>query len=278
MRKNIKLFAYNNLRNLLKRENNPQYGFFGNYKTWEDAEKECTGYGANNILEKVKNSLLQVKSGLAVYERDSVLINEIQYSWHLLSCFLKAAVENENRLHILDFGGSLGSSFFQNKPFLPPLKEFSWNIVEQAHFVDCGRKHFQDETLHFYPDILSCSKEHKCNVLLLSGVLQYLKNPYELIEQFKKLKCTYVIIDRTPFTSDNSDRISVQKVPPEIYQASYVHRFFNEAKLLDVWTSSSQGSERYKVLCSFDVHDWSNVENTYYKGFILKLQSESKTP
>jgi putative methyltransferase (TIGR04325 family) len=255
-------------RKKIKRKNNPQYGFFRNYKTWEDAEKECTGYGADNILEKVKNAMLQVKSGIAVYERDSVLFYEIQYSWHLLSCFLKAAVENENRLHILDFGGSLGSSFFQNKPFLPPLKEFSWNIVEQAHFVDCGKKYFQDETLHFYPDILSCSKERKCNVLLLSGVLQYLKNPYELIEQFKELKCTYVIIDRMTFTSDN-DRIAVQEVPSWIYEASWVIRFFNEAKFLDAWTLASRGNEGYEVLCSFDNY----VDPS--KGFILKFRGKT---
>jgi putative methyltransferase (TIGR04325 family) len=245
-----------------------KYGWFGNYPTWEEAEALCTGYDADNILEKVKDALLKVKAGEAVYERDSVLFDEVEYAWTLLACLEKAAIENENRLSVLDFGGSLGSTYFQNKPFLSSIKELSWNILEQPHFVDCGKKYFQDETLHFYSDIVTCRQENNCNVLLLSSVLQYLENPYEWIEQFKNLDCEYVIIDRTPFTSGNSDRITMQKVPPFIYKATYVCRFFNEEKLLNVWR------DKYELLCAFDTLDVSNLKNTYFKGFVLKRKKE----
>ena len=50
----------------------------GDYKTWEDAQARCTGYDSEIILDKVKNSLLKVKNGEAIYERDSVLFDEIQ--------------------------------------------------------------------------------------------------------------------------------------------------------------------------------------------------------
>jgi putative methyltransferase (TIGR04325 family) len=277
IKKRIKLFIPPILLSLLKQKDGkpeiaPEYGFFGNYETWEEAEAQCTGYDATNILEKVKDALLQVKTGKAIYERDSVVFDEIRYSWPLLSCLLRAASENENKLHILDFGGSLGSSFFQNKSFLPPLKEFSWNIVEQVHFVDCGKKYFQDDILHFYPDAVRCMKEHKCNVLLLSSVIQYLKNPYEWIEQFKELDCAYVIIARTAFTSNTTDRITVQKVPPSIYEASYVCRFFNEKNFMDAWTSTAQGESGYKVVSSFEdyIDPANDSEKTYFKGFILK--------
>ena len=75
-------------------------GWFGNYDKWED-------------VEKVKASILKVKNGEAVYERDSVLFDEIHYSQPLLSAFDKSIIDN--RLHIVDFGGSLVSSYFKNR-------------------------------------------------------------------------------------------------------------------------------------------------------------------
>jgi putative methyltransferase (TIGR04325 family) len=38
----------------------------------------------------------------------------------------------------LDFGGSLGSSYFQNKKFLDALRLVEWNVVEQENFVATG--------------------------------------------------------------------------------------------------------------------------------------------
>ena len=54
-------------------------GFFGNYITWEQARKECSGYDTDVIFAKVKAALLKVKTGHAAYERDSVLFDTIQY-------------------------------------------------------------------------------------------------------------------------------------------------------------------------------------------------------
>ena len=45
-----------------------------------------------------------MKNGEAVYERDSVLFDEIQYSWGLLAGLQKAALENDGKLCVLDFG------------------------------------------------------------------------------------------------------------------------------------------------------------------------------
>lgn len=242
----------------------PKYGWSGDYKTWEDAESRCTGYDADNILEKVKDALLKVKNGSAAYERDSVIFDEIEYAWPLLACLERAAIENDNRLNVLDFGGSLGSTYFQNRNFLSGLSNLSWNIVEQPHFVEYGQTYFQDEKLKFYPDIESCLQEQKPNVLVLSSVLQYLKNPYEWIELFKGVGCRYVIIDRTAFTERDRDHITVQKVSPTIYNASYVCRFFSEHQMLQAWL------DQYDVLCQFDVLDVSNLENTYFRGFTFK--------
>lgn len=115
------------------------YGWHGNYSDWKTASEKCSGYDSAIILEKVKESTLKVKEGIAPYERDSVIFSEIQYSYPLLSGLVWIAGENKGKLNVLDFGGSLGSSYYQNKLFLDTLTEVKWCIVEQPGFVETGK-------------------------------------------------------------------------------------------------------------------------------------------
>lgn len=43
-----------------------KYGFFGDFLTWKDAVNVSTGYNSDEIIKKVKESILKVKSGEAV--------------------------------------------------------------------------------------------------------------------------------------------------------------------------------------------------------------------
>jgi hypothetical protein len=72
---------------LLKAYNN-FYSFTGSFSSWEEAVKKSTGFDSPSIVEKVKKSLLKVKNGEAVYERDSVLFDKIEYSWPLLASLM----------------------------------------------------------------------------------------------------------------------------------------------------------------------------------------------
>jgi len=220
----------------MRKKSNPNVSnnilWTGNYSSWQEAEQYSTGYDESLILEKCKDALLKVKNGEAVYERDSVIFDEIQYSWGLLAGLQKAAIENNNKLSVLDFGGSLGSSYYQNKAFLSGLSTLNWCIVEQPHFVECGKKYFEDEHLTFCYTIEECLKKNKPNVLLLASVVNYLENPYSWIEKFVSLKIPYIILDRTGVISGSDDLLTVQTVPPSIYEASYPCWFLSEEKLL----------------------------------------------
>jgi len=240
----------------------------GDYASWAEAKSTCTGYDSSNILAKCKTALLKVKSGQAIYERDSVLFDEIQFSWGLLAALQKVALENDGKLCVLDFGGSLGSTYYQNKGFLSSLKSLQWCIVEQPHFVDCGKEYFENEQLKFYPTIEECLMQFKPNVLLLSSVLQYLERPHEWIEKFVSLGIENIITDRTSFVEADEDILTIQNVPEEIYIASYPCWFFNERKMLTKFNGyTSLGSfesfcERSLLINSFYNANW--------KGHILK--------
>ena len=112
--------------------------FVGNYPTWDEACKASSGYDSALILNKVKNALLKVKNGEAVCERDSVLFDKIQYSWPLLSGLLWIASQKKNRLSLVDFGGSLGSTYYQNRKFLIHMEMLQWSIIEQKRLLNVG--------------------------------------------------------------------------------------------------------------------------------------------
>lgn len=203
--------------------------FEGDYATWDEAASHCTGYDAKSILAKVLEATLKVKRGEAEFERDSVLFKEIEYSWPVLAGLMWAAARNGGQLNVLDFGGALGSSYFQNRKFLQTLPEVRWNVVEQAHYVEAGKKDIQDEQLLFYETIENCLNQNQPNIILLSSVLQYLPNSYELLRCLIAVQPDIFILDRTCYSNKNNyEMIRVQHVPDSIYSASYPCRYFNE--------------------------------------------------
>jgi putative methyltransferase (TIGR04325 family) len=212
------------------------YGWFGNYASWEEAKKYCTGYDDKLILEKVKNACLKVKNKEAVFERDGVCFYEPAYLYPLLAVLLKIAGENNGELSVIDFGGSLGSAYMQHKAFLlPAVKRLNWYVVEQPHFVACGQQFFEDEHLHFRNTVEEVLAETPVHLLFSSGALPYIEKPYEYIEHWLKKKIKYIFLDKIPLIAQ-ADRINIQKVPPHIYVASYPSWFFNQPNFIQKFT------------------------------------------
>lgn len=260
----IKKFLPPILLDVLKSIQTSSYGWKGNYKSWEDAQNQAIGYDSDRILEKVRNALLKVKNGKAVYERDSVVFDEIQYSWPLLAGLMLAAAKNNGKLSVLDFGGSLGSTYYQNKKFLNQLDSVSWNIVEQNNFVKCGKKEFEDERLHFYSTIEDCKKEQTPNVLVLSSVLQYIEKPYKVLTELLQCEFEFIIIDRTPVKLIKENIITLQIVPPSIYNASYPCWIFNKTELMDFFNNNN-----YLLIESFISND-GVIDRCSFEGFIFR--------
>jgi hypothetical protein len=96
-----------------------------------------------------KEMTLKVKEGKGAYERDSVIFEIIEYEWHLLACLLWIAACNNNSLRVLDYGGSLGSLYYQHRDFLKYISDLRWTVVEQKSFVKCGKEQFENEHLKF---------------------------------------------------------------------------------------------------------------------------------
>jgi putative methyltransferase (TIGR04325 family) len=221
------------------------YGWFGDYQSWAEVTAAAGGYDAANILNKTKDALLCVKKGTAVYERDSMLFDKISYPFPLLSTLLRSATLLKRPLHIIDFGGSLGSTYFQVKEFIGPETCASWNIIEQEHYVTCGKEFFEEGQLQFYKTIEDCLKDKHVDFILLSSSVQYLPEPAVFLSKLASYNFDFIVFDRTAFHHGAKDRLTLQTVPPEIYTASYPAWFFNEQQFLHHFTSS------YRLFCEF---------------------------
>jgi putative methyltransferase (TIGR04325 family) len=244
------------------------YGWSGDYDTWQQALENCSGYEAANILEKVKEATLKVQRGEAVFERDSVLFHHPQFAFPLLSAVMWVALKKNSSLKVIDFGGSLGSTYFQNRFFLREIRDLQWNIIEQNNFVEAGKKLVEDERLRFFPLVEEAFSSSGADILIIACAIQYMEKPYELLHKLMAFNIPYVLLDNTPFNYQNRDRISIQKVPPSIYSASYPCWFLDYEHVKKVL------STKYQVVSEHNNEDVIELDGRQipYKGLLLELK------
>lgn len=264
----------NKALSLQKEPSLPKYGWFGDYISWEEAKKASVGYQDDEILNKVKTAILKVKNGEAAFERDSVNFDKIQYSWPISAALFWIAAQNFGVLNIVDFGGSLGSSYFQNRKFLRYLKKVNWNVIEQQKFTKIGKELLQNDELKFFDNVEECYTHTEPEAVLFSSVLQYIESPYSLLDKFFEKKIKFILVDLTGFTSNNEpSKITVQKVDPIIYDASYPSWIFNKEEFIRVFIQNS-----YELVEDFESEITINYmgKSSKYNGFIFKRKNVTK--
>lgn len=216
------------VKGIFRRKNQPMVSFEGRFPDFETACGVCgKGYGSDSIFEKVTKAALIVKEGRAAYERDGSIFYETEYYLQLLSVLYEVFMEF-GECNVIDFGGSLGSTFFQNKDkliqFIPKIQ---WNVVEQGHFVDWGKSHLENDKLKFH---YLMSEVDRCNLVLFGSSLQYLEDYHVYLKQIADRNVKYLVIDRLPVS--NETWVSVEYVHEPIYEACYPLHIICEDELI----------------------------------------------
>ena len=230
--------------------------FFGNFRTFEDAVKYCNKkqggcYEKPIILDRLLENATKLKNSTR---------KKIQKPT-ILSCIQKAALENNNKLNILDFGGSLGESYIRIKDIIKPIKIENYTVVEQPHFVKAGNEKLADNILNFKNTI---DEVGNIDCLILSGVLQCLPEPHNWIDKFLSKKYKFIVIDRIPFLNEGNDRLTVQKYK----NVNYPAWFFNEDKFM------SQFEKYYDIVFEWiDYNDSVKEIPSLYKGVFLRIKN-----
>lgn len=204
--------------------------YLGDYTCWDEANRECKGYDDEVIIKKVIESVQKVLHGEALWERDGYLFYKEKNIYPICATILKCAIQNRNQgVRILDIGGSLGSTYFQNKNYLTDVKNLEYIIAEQKHFTDYGKKYLEDKTLKFINSIDSFDDLGEIDIVLMSASLQYIWPNKMLIKKIQKLNARYLILDRIAVSSRT--RICKEIVSKEIYQSSYPMMIYTEDEI-----------------------------------------------
>ncbi len=214
--------------------------FSGPYRTWSDARAASTGSDEPALLARKTAAPRTVAAGRAAYERDTVLFPEPAADPLLLAELTALASLRPAGLRVLDFGGALGSTWFQHHPFLASLPPVAWHIVEQPEIAARGRAEFSGPHLTFHDSLDSALAAGPPDLVLVSSVLQYLPDPWPLLARLATLPARAWLITRTPFSDTlRSDTIVVQHVPAAIYAASYPAWIFSPATFTSFWDARS---------------------------------------
>jgi putative methyltransferase (TIGR04325 family) len=248
-----------------------KYGWIGNFENWGAAKNKCAGYDEEQILSQVLQSSLKVKNGESAWERDGLNFDQIYYSWPLLSHLMLIAAKNNGNLSLIDFGGSLGTTYFQNRQFLQKLSKVTWSIIEQAHFVKAGNEQIAFEALDFFETIDLAFKKHKnYDAILINCVIPYLENPYEILYDVKSFSFKTIIIENTYYHMEAEDRICVQTVDPMFYGSvsSYPSRFLDYEKVKNIFL------DKYEVFHEYDTGVVLYLDNKTikYRSLILNFK------
>lgn len=254
----------------LPRENNADYYFTGNYHSWQEARRHVRGYEDESIAKKVLSATKQVMEQKACFERDSVLFYTNEYNFRLISLFGLLASEKKH-IHILDFGGALGSEYWRNRAFFYQFGvDFTWNIVEQDTYVFLGQKEVSNHELKFYHN-MDQLKEEQTDLILLSSVLQYLPDYQNILSELTELGARYILIERQAVCERS--RICIQYVGENIYNASYPVRIIGEYELMDIL------SKKYRKVTEFDSEADGGIayvdgREFRYKGYLMERRKE----
>jgi putative methyltransferase (TIGR04325 family) len=250
------------LRRLIRRVR-AQGGYAGDYRSWAVARAASRGYDAPAIFEKTLAAARAVRDGQAAWERDSVTFAEPAAQWPLLACLLRAAAANGGRLNVVDFGGAFGSAWWQHREWLAGLAEVRWAVVEQPHLVEAGRGEFANGVLQFFETIDAASAAGQPSVLLLSSVLPYVETPHALMADVVRRGFRHIIIDRTGYVEGARDRLTVQRVSPAIYDASYPCWFFART---GVWRHFA---DNYRLVAEWRGFDEADIA-AEFRGLFLE--------
>lgn len=244
----------------------------GEYSSWKQAVKKSKGYNDNIIFKKSKKSFSKVLNNEAQYERDSVLFYKENINYSLINILDDISFKLNRTVNILDFGGSFASIYFQNKKFLNNNK-FIWSVVEQKKIVNYMNNLYIKKrinnfysNLNFYLSVKSYLKYHYPDLVLFSGVLQYLSRPFDILNFLIKKKIKYFLILRTPFQK-KKEIIKIQVVPEYIYNSTLPIRIFNQSSFINFFSSNDY---LIKKTC------FSNeiIDNFQFKSFLFRLKEK----
>lgn len=238
----------------------------GTYPSWDRASVKAKGYSDEKIINQVTQAVelsLNYEDG---YARDGIFFDDKKIPLELAAA-INFIGNDSDLLVVIDFGGGLGETYRQVRRFLRSSINIMWFIVEQDHFVDVGKASYQTSNLKFFKSMDELPLNQTPNIIIFSGVLQYVKNPLAIISKSIDLGVNWIFVDRTPVTMDSNNIVALQKNSKIFNYSCYPIHIFSEEKLLSYF------EDKYDLFTHFNALD--GTLNTFsqeinFKGFLFR--------
>ena len=243
----------------------------GNFLSWQEAEQTQSAVDRQKAwvgLEDQISLYLRVRNGELAFVRDGVAFDRPEYPFALIAFLLRLAIQQGGKLKVIDFGGALGTTYYQTRTFLTSLSSLSWAVVELPQVVTAGQKHFTNEQLSFHLSIAEALACHGADVVLISGVLQYLAEPAKIVAEIRNLPIANILLDRIAINEADKSRTCLQLAETADGEISWPVRLFNRQHLLGLFSPDFESIIEFDSYCDPP----ESIDNTtiLHKGFALE--------
>ena len=178
----------------------------GVYETWEQAPVDDAVFSSKIWVEK---TIERTKKTLESYQAygDAPPISFIHETALPLAATM-ISIDDEKPLRVLDYGGGMGTGFFQVKTGLSNQKLIEFHIVEDKAVCLQGRELLSNyPSLHFHQTIPSLPEP--LDIIHLGSSLQYIGDWVELIKSLVALRPQYLILTDV-FAGDTRSFVTIQ--------------------------------------------------------------------
>jgi len=226
-------------------------------KNWETARAKSSGYESKPILEALKLRIEKI-SHLENPKNDpriNVVLSHIKD--------LIAEIPSDKEIQVLDIGGSFGEYFFYAVNTID-THTFNWTVLETEGHCSIVPEFLKSTSgLTFISELPKATTQF--DVALLSSVIQYVEDPYGLLE-FACSRSNGVIVNRLPLSQHQADQVAVQRPGLLNSKGSYPVHIFSESVFLNRIRSFAEVTSRWMVPQDSAVIRFKYIEN---QGMLL---------
>jgi len=233
-------------------EPRPEYGFFGDYPTFEAALADGTPYDSVDIARRIAAQIPK-------FFADEFCEIDGRYQQVHSTLVAVARRLGKDRLSVLDVGGGNGNNFIAARKMDPSFR-CDWTILETQSMCDACSGLLPIRWI-------SAAPTEQFDVVLISGTLQCLPSPYDALAQFSK-NAPWLIIHRTPLISRDRDRLMNQIVDQAIDPGKVIAHWFLSGEKLRLFLGSI-GRIHYSWRNTQDDPAYVQVDGKTF-GFLIK--------
>ena len=236
---------------------------FTEVDSWKTAVKKSVGYEDDDVTDPVVNQALHFRQQM----ENSIIASSRyqQVASAMLYCLTSSVYSPERPWRVLDFGGGGGEYYFQFQALAPQFR-LDWTVLETPALARAMKNtHAGNINISWVSSLESLAENY--DVILCSGVFQYLEEPYEMLSRLSA-KSNYLIINRIPLISDRQSFVALQRIRTGGRRGSYPAHFFNERDFLSALSQFGDVVLKWTVPEDQPVVGWKAHSN---QGLVLRM-------